>query len=95
MDSSGAYLNTDLKSWSIGTIYARSHDGRLYQILTENGLIISRNHVFLRPTRVEPVDRLVSPHISNVKADKPIIAMPIIPMPQKANLILSKYCQNQ
>ena len=70
-----SYLNADLKSWSIGTIPLRSHDGRSYQILTENGLTISRNHMHLRLTRVKPVpvDKLVSPHISNVKADKLII----------------------
>ena len=53
--SNVSYLNEDLKSWSIGTIHARSDDGCSYQILTENGLIISKNHVHLRPTRVEPV----------------------------------------
>ena len=40
-----SYLNSDMKSWSIGTIHARSHDDRSYEILTENGNLISRNHV--------------------------------------------------
>ena len=35
--SSVSYLNADLKSWSIGTIHARSHDDRSYQVLTKNG----------------------------------------------------------
>ena len=56
-------LNADLKSWSIGTIHARSHNGHLYQILTEIGLIICRNCMHLRPTRVDPVpvDKMISP----------------------------------
>ena len=45
-----SYLNADLKSWSIGTIHARSHDNWSYQVLTENGNLISRNYVHLRPS---------------------------------------------
>ena len=73
--SNVSYLNADLKSWSIGTIHARSHDGCSYKILTENGLIISRNRMHFWPTRVKPVpvDKLISPCISNVKADMPLI----------------------
>ena len=82
--SNVAYLNADLKNWSIGTIHARSHDGRSYQILTENGLIISRNHVHLRPTRVKPVDRLAKPCIPNVKANKLIIVPSGVPTPSNA-----------
>ena len=77
--SSMAYLNTDLKSWSMGTIHARSHDGCSYQILTESGLIISRNSVHLRPTKVELVVRLSASLISNVKADRPIITYSGVP----------------
>ena len=40
-----SYLNSDLRGWSIGTIHARSHDDRSYEILTENGNLVSRNHV--------------------------------------------------
>ena len=71
--SNVSYINTDLRSWSIGTIHARSHDDRSYQILTENGLIISRNPVHLRPTGVKPVDRLAKPCIPNVKSKRPIV----------------------
>ena len=73
--SNVACLNADLKSWSVGTIHARSHHGRSYQILTENGLIISRNHIHLRPTRVKPVpvDGLAKSCIFSVKANKPIV----------------------
>ena len=42
-----SYLNSDMKSWSIGTVHARSHDDRSYEILTENGNLISRNRVHL------------------------------------------------
>ena len=52
-----SYLNSDMRSWSIGTIHARSHDDRSYEILTENGNLISRNHVHLRPTNVQPIDK--------------------------------------
>ena len=52
------YLNSDMKSWSTGTIHARSHDDRSYEILTENGNLISRNRVHLRPTNVQPVDKM-------------------------------------
>ena len=90
--SNVAYLNTDLKSWSIGTIHARSHDGRSYQILTENGLIISRNRMHLRPTRVEPVpvDRLANQCISNVKAHKSIITPSRDPTPSSTNATKDK-----
>ena len=30
-----SYLNSDMKSWFIGTIHARSHDDRSYEILTK------------------------------------------------------------
>ena len=42
-----SYLNSDMKSWSIGTVHARSHDDRSYEVLTENDNLISRNHVHL------------------------------------------------
>ena len=38
-----SFLNSDLKMWSMGRIHGRSSDNRSYEILTENGLIISRN----------------------------------------------------
>ena len=67
-----SYLNMDLKSWSIGTIHVRSHDDQLYQVLTENGSLISRNCMHLRPTSVQPIDRLAKLCCVNTKADKPI-----------------------
>ena len=66
-----SYLNSDMKSWSIGTIHARSHDDRSYEILTENGNLISRNHVNLRPTSVQPIDKMTMPHKVNAKVILP------------------------
>ena len=85
--SNVSYLNAVQKSWSIGTIHARSHDGHSYKILTENGLVISRNHIHVRPTRVEavPVDRSAIQQIPNVQADKPIIAPSAVPTPSSTN----------
>ena len=90
-----SYVNADLKSWSIGTIHARSHDDRLYQIMTENGNLISRNHVHLRPTSVQPVDKLVKPGYVNTKANKPIIlstsgepSLIMVKLFQQENLVL-------
>ena len=64
-----SYLNSDMKSWSIGTVHARSHDDRSYEILTENGNLISRNHVHLRPTNVQPVDKTTKPGKVNARVD--------------------------
>ena len=50
--STVCYLNSDLKTWSDGRIYGRSNDNRSYKILTENGLIISRNRVHMCETNV-------------------------------------------
>ena len=61
-----SYLNSDMKSCSIGTIHARSHD-RSYEILTENGNLISRNHVHLRPSNVQPIDKMTMPYKVNAK----------------------------
>ena len=72
-----SYLNVDLQSWSIGTIHARSHDDRSYQVLTENGNLISRNHVHLRPTSAQPVDKLAKPCYVNTKADRQSICLPV------------------
>ena len=92
--SSVSYLNTYLKSWSIGTIHARSHDDQSYQVLTENGVLISRNHVHLRPTSVQPVDRSAKPCYSNTKADKPIGLPSGKPAPDKV-VTASKPCSTK
>ena len=56
-----------MRSWSIATIHARSHDDRSYEILTENGNLISRNRVHLRPTSVQPIDKMTIPYKVNAK----------------------------
>ena len=56
-----------MRSWSIGTIHARSHDDRSYEILTENSNLISRNHVHLGPTNVQPVDKTTMSYKVNAK----------------------------
>ena len=66
-----SYLNSDMKIWSIGTIHATSHDDRSYEILTENGNLISRNRVHLRPTNVQPIDKMTMPHKVNAKVILP------------------------
>ena len=54
-------------SWSIETVHAIRHNDRSYEILTENGNLISRNHVHLRPTNVQPVDKMTVPYKVNAK----------------------------
>ena len=45
-----SYINKDLKTWSIGRV--ESHEGRSYVVATEDGRLISHNHVHLRGTNV-------------------------------------------
>ena len=66
-----SYLNSDMRSWSIGTIHARSHDNRSYEILTENGNLVSGNHVHLRPTNVQPIGKMTMPCKVNAKVVPP------------------------
>ena len=74
-----SYLNSDMKSWSIGTMHARSHDDRSYEILTENGNLISRNCVHLRSTNVQPVDKMTMSYKANasgsIHCPKPVPLM--------------------
>ena len=66
-----SYLNSDMRSWSIGTVHARSHNDRSYEILTENGNLVSRNCVHLRPTNVQPIDKMTMPHKVKAKVVLP------------------------
>ena len=50
-------------------MHARSHDDMSYKILTENGNLISRNHVHLPSTNVQPVDRSTKPYKVNARVD--------------------------
>ena len=49
--STVSFLNSDLNMWSVGKIHGRSSDNRSYEILTENGLIVSRNRIHLQETK--------------------------------------------
>ena len=50
--STVSFLNLDFKTWSTCLIHGRSTENGSYEILTENGLIISRNRVHLCETNV-------------------------------------------
>ena len=70
-----SYLNSDMRSWSIGTVHARSHDDRSYEILTESGNLVSRNRIHLRPTNVQPVNKPTMstlPYKANARVDLPV-----------------------
>ena len=47
-----SFLNSDFKTWNISRIHGRPSNNRSYEILTENGFIISRNRVHLCETNV-------------------------------------------
>ena len=47
-----SFLNSDFKMWSVVLNHGRSTDNRSYEILTENGLFISRNRVHLCESNV-------------------------------------------
>ena len=51
--STVSYLNSDLKTWSVGVVILHSPDNRSYHVKTENDQVISRNWVHLRETNVE------------------------------------------
>ena len=48
-----SYLNSDLKTWSVGVVASHSSDNRSYHIKTENDQVISCNRVHLPETNVE------------------------------------------
>ena len=45
-----SYINKDLKTWSIGRVESR--EGRSYVVATEDGRLISCNHIHLQSTNV-------------------------------------------
>ena len=51
--STMSYLNSDLKTWSVGVIILHSPDNRSYHIKTESDQVISHNRVHLHETNVE------------------------------------------
>ena len=56
-----SYMNKDQRTWSIGKV--ESHTLRSYVVLTEEGRLISRNHVHICHTNVPFQARLSKPDI--------------------------------
>ena len=76
--STMSYLNSDLKTWSVGVIVSHSSDNRSYHIKSENDQVISRNRVHLDETNVEFV--LQIQHIlkvSKVLKEEKIVSQPV------------------
>ena len=66
-----AYINKDLKTWSIGKV--EKHENHSYAILTEEGRLVSHNRVHLYKTNVSFSMSTTSPNKSFVpKFDMPI-----------------------
>ena len=66
-----AYINKDLKTWSIGKV--EKHENHSYVILTEEGRLVSHNRVHLHKTNVSFGMSTTSPNKSFVpKFDMPI-----------------------
>ena len=72
-----SYINKDVKTWSIGRV--ESHEGRSYVVATEDGRLISRNHIHLRGANVpflpksSKLDMPIKPLNTNNQAGKPTI----------------------
>ena len=79
--STVSFLNSDLKTWSVGLIHGRSSDNKSYEILTENGLIISGNRVHLCETNFVfrecvPGSISIADHISNAHKNAEFVMAP-------------------
>ena len=86
--STVSFLNSDLKTWSMGRIHGRSSDNRSYEILTENGLIVSRNRVHLCETNVVfrervPTSISITDHVSDAHKNAESVMAPKSPVPNK------------
>ena len=69
-----SYLNSDLKTWSVGVIVSCSPDKRSYHIKTENDQVISCNRVHLHETNVEFVPQVQHiPKVSKVLKEEKIV----------------------
>ena len=72
------YLNSDLKTWSVGVIVICSPDNRSYHIKIENDQVISHNQVHLHETNVEFVLQVQNtPKVSNVLKEEKIVSQPV------------------
>ena len=73
-----SYLNTDLKTWSVGVIISCSPDNRSYHIKTENDQVISPNRVHLHETNVEFVPQVqYILKVSKVLKEEKIVSQPV------------------
>ena len=84
-----SFLNSDLKMWSMGRIHGRSSENRSYEILTESGLIISRNRVHLCETNVVfrehvPTSISIVNHVGDARKNAESVMVPkSSPVPNK------------
>ena len=73
-----SYINSDLKTWSVGIILSHSPDNRSYHIKTENDQVISHNRVHLPETNVEFVLQVQHiPKVSKVLKEEKIVSQPV------------------
>ena len=75
-----SYLNSYLKTWSVGVIISYSLDNKSYHIRTESGTIISCNRVHLKLTNVnftlqQPVQQNFPEKVSSVV--EKIVSQPV------------------
>ena len=73
--STMSYLNSDLKTWSVGDVVLRLPDNRSYHVKTENDQVLSRNRVHLHETNVEFV--LQVQNIPKVLKVEKIVSQPV------------------
>ena len=93
--STVSYLNSDLKTWSVGVIVSCSPDNRSYHIRTESGTVISHNRVHLRPTNVnftlqQPVQQNFPE--KNSSAVEKIVSQPVSNMSTKPKTVTANKC---
>ena len=79
-----SFLNSDLKMWSMVLIHGRSADNRSYEILTEHGLVISRNRVHLHETNVVfrehvPISIPITDHVGNACKNAVVAPKSLVP----------------
>ena len=70
-----SYLNSDLKTRSVGVIVSHSPVNRSYHIKTENDQVISHNRVHLHETNVQFVPQVQHiPRVSKVLKEEKIVS---------------------
>ena len=74
--STVSYINSDLKTWSVGVVISRSHDNISYHIKTENDQVISRNRVHLHETNVQFIPQIQNRVSKDLREEK-IVSQPV------------------